>query len=41
VVHGNHAESLLDVVAAGEFYETKFKNNLKDVDIYKDEIVLL
>ena len=41
VVHGYHAESLLDVVAAGEFFETKFKNNLKDVDIYKDEIVLL
>ena len=41
VVHGHHSESLLDVVAAGEFFETKFKNNLKDVDIYKDEMVLL
>lgn len=41
VVHGHHAESLLDVLAAGEFLETKFKDNLKDVDIYKDEMVLL
>lgn len=41
IVHGHHAESLLDVLAAGEFIETKFKNNLKDVDIYKDEMVLL
>jgi hypothetical protein len=41
VVHGHHAESLLDVLAAGEFMETKFKDNLKDVDIYKDEMVLL
>lgn len=41
IVHGHHAESLLDVLAAGEFIETKFKNNLKDVDIYKDQMVLL
>lgn len=41
VVHGHHAESLLDVLAAGEFLETKFKDNLKDVDIYKNEMVLL
>lgn len=41
VVHGHHSESLLDVLAAGEFLETKFKDNLRDVDIYKDEIVLL
>ena len=41
IVHGHHAESLLDVVSAGEFIETKFKNNLKDIDIYKDEMVLL
>lgn len=41
IVHGHHAESLLDVLAAGEFIETKFKDNLKDVDIYKDEMVLL
>lgn len=40
-VHGHHAESLLDVLAAGEFLETKFKDNLKDVDIYKDQMVLL
>lgn len=41
IVHGHHAESLLDVLAAGEFIETKFKDNLKDVDIYRDEMVLL
>lgn len=41
IVHGHHAETLLDVIAAGEFIETKFKDNLKDVDIYKDEMVLL
>lgn len=41
VVHGHHAESLLDVLAAGEFLETKFKGNLRDVDIYKDEMILL
>lgn len=41
IVHGHHSESLLDVIAAGEFIETKFKNNLKDIDIYKDEMVLL
>lgn len=41
IVHGHHAESLLDVLSAGEFIETKFKNNLKDIDIYKDEMVLL
>lgn len=41
IVHGHHAESLLDVLAAGEFLETKFKGNLSDVDIYKDEMVLL
>ncbi len=41
IVHAHHAESLLDVLAAGEFLETKFKDNLTDVDIYKDEMVLL
>ena len=41
VVHGHHSESLLDVLSAGEFIETKFKDNLKDIDIYKDELVLL
>ncbi len=41
VVHGHHSESLLDVLSAGEFIETKFKDNLTDVDIYKDEMVLL
>lgn len=41
IVHGYHAESLLDVLTAGEFLETKFKDNLKDVDLYKDEVVLL
>ncbi len=41
IVHGHHSESLLDVLTAGEFLETKFKDNLKDVDIYKDEVVLL
>ena len=41
IVHGHHAESLLDVLSAGEFLETKFKDNLKDVDIYKNEMVLL
>ncbi len=41
IVHGHHAESLLDVLSAGEFIETKFKDNLTEVDIYKDEMVLL
>lgn len=41
IVHGHHAESLLDVLSAGEFLESKFKDNLKDIDIYKDEIVVL
>ncbi len=41
VVHAHHAESLLDVLSAGEFLETKFKDNLQEVDIYKDEMVLL
>lgn len=41
IVQGHHAETLLDVLAAGEFIETKFKDNLTDVDIYKDEMVLL
>ncbi len=41
IVHGHHSESLLDVLSAGEFIETKFKDNLREVDIYKDELVLL
>lgn len=41
IVHGHHAESLLDLLGAGEFLETKFKDNLKEIDIYKDEMVLL
>lgn len=41
IVQGYHSETLLDVLATGEYIETKFKNNLKDVDIYKDEMILL
>lgn len=41
IVHGLHSETLLDLLSAAEYFETKFKDNLKDIDIYKDEIVLL
>ena len=40
VVLGEHKESLLDLLQATEFVETKIKDNLVDVDIYKDQTVV-
>ena len=37
IVLGEHKESLLDLLQATEFAETKIKDNLVDVDIYKDQ----
>ncbi len=40
IVMGEHKESLLDLLQATEFVETKIKDNLVDVDIYKDQTVV-
>jgi hypothetical protein len=40
VVLGEHKESLLDLLQATEFIESKIKTNLIDVDIYKDQTVI-
>ena len=40
IVLGEHKESLLDLLQATEFVETKIKDNLVDVDIYKDQTVV-
>ena len=40
IVRGEHKESLLDLLQATEFVETKIKDNLVDVDIYKDQTVV-
>jgi len=40
VVLGEHKESLLDLLSATDFVETKIKDNLVDVDIYKDQTVV-
>ena len=40
IVKGEHKESLLDLLQATEFVETKIKDNLIDVDIYKDQTVI-
>lgn len=40
VVLGEHKESLLDLLQATEFIESKIKTNLIDVNIYKDQTVI-
>ncbi|MBO7069621.1 MAG: carboxypeptidase-like regulatory domain-containing protein [Bacteroidaceae bacterium] len=40
IVLGEHKESLLDLLQATEFVESKIKTNLVDVDIYKDQTVI-
>jgi len=40
IVMGEHKESLLDLLQATEFIESKIKTNLIDVDIYKDQTVI-
>ena len=40
VVLGERKESLLDLLQATEFIESKIKTNLIDVDIYKDQTVI-
>ena len=40
IVLGEHKESLLDLLQATEFIESKIKTNLIDVNIYKDQTVI-
>ena len=40
IVLGENKESLLDLLQATEFIESKIKTNLIDVDIYKDQTVI-
>lgn len=40
IVMGEHKESLLDLLQATEFIESKIKTNLIDVNIYKDQTVI-
>lgn len=40
IVKGENKESLLDLLSATDFVESKIKDNLVDVDIYKDQTVI-
>ncbi len=40
IVKGENKETLLDLLQATEFVESKIKTNLIDVDIYKDQTVI-